>query len=100
MFRTPVPQTLKADHTSRVSRCAVCIRRQITEDTRLKPQNSNGHRYPPSNINDRNPEYDRVPEWQRPRNPGVNRGGRPPYNRVPGQFRRKGRTRKPEIASN
>lgn len=49
MFRKPQPQTLKADHTSRVSRCAVCVRRQIIEEngSRLKPIGSNGSRYPP-----------------------------------------------------
>jgi hypothetical protein len=33
MFRKPLQQTLKADHTSRVSRCAVCIRRYVTEES-------------------------------------------------------------------
>jgi len=53
MFRKPQQQTLKADYTSRVSRCAVCIRRRVIEeriDRRvLKPFTANNER-PPSNI--------------------------------------------------
>ncbi|XP_071576981.1 collagen alpha-2(IV) chain-like [Temnothorax nylanderi] len=44
MFRKPLQQTLKADHTSRVSRCAVCLRRRVTEV--LKPFTSNNERAP------------------------------------------------------
>lgn len=82
MFRKPQQQTLKADHTSRVSRCAVCIRRQVIDDYsgRFKPFTSNSsryipspqnHRFPPPSSVDSHPIH-RAPEGQRRRpNPRV-----------------------------
>ena len=39
-FRKPLQQTLKTDHTSRVSRCAVCIRRRVVEDSASRSHGS------------------------------------------------------------
>lgn len=48
MFRKPQQQTLKTDHTSRVSRCSVCVRRHVreTNDQRITSheQHRNQHR--------------------------------------------------------
>lgn len=46
MFRKPRPDTLKADLTSKVSRCAVCMRRRITETVRRPPPPSPQIYYP------------------------------------------------------
>lgn len=93
MFRKPLQQTLKADHTSRVSRCTVCLRRRVTEV--LKPFTSNNERTPnnwgvaapaPPPPHRVRPDYEssRVP-------PG--RARYPNHRRVPYQYRRRGRVR-------
>lgn len=94
MFRKPLPQTLKTDHTSRVSRCAVCIRRRMNEDgSQLKPFTSNGHQEAVGNI--RYPPPPRYPDYQYHRQPPVGRT-RNPHRRIPYHFRKKGRSRKTE----
>lgn len=67
MFRKPSQQTLKADHTSRVSRCAVCIRRRVTEDThgRAFTLNRRVH-YPPAPPPRYPPNYYQSPPQRRP----------------------------------
>lgn len=98
MFRKPLQQTLKADHTSRVSRCAVCIRQRVSEDPYsrtavLKPFTSNNERapnnvyYPPAPP----PRY--PPDYQPSPSP-PNRERYPSHRRVPPyHYRRRGRVR-------
>lgn len=88
MFRKPSQQTLKADHTSRISRCAVCLRRRVTEDPygrSLKPFTSNGRKESAGNIRyqPRYPTYQ--PQVQPPPGRVRNPNRRGPYN-----FRRRG----------
>lgn len=98
MFRKPIPQTLKTDHTSRVSRCVVCLRRRVTEDVKsLKPFISNGQREQVGNI--RYSPHSRpvhYPDYQYQKKPPIGRT-RGPNRRVPYHYRKKGgRLRKPE----
>lgn len=96
MFRKPSQQTLKADHTSRVSRCAVCLRRRVTEPNygrTLKPFTSNGQKEPVSRI--QYAPQPRYPEYPYQRQPPQNRG-RNPNRRVPHHYRRRGRVHKQE----
>lgn len=94
-FRKPLQQTLKADHTSRISRCSVCRRRLVNEDYNthsLKPLREN--RYPQSLYPESREEADRtfvnVPprtqnrpyEWQRNQRPAQQRY---PHRRVHNQ---------------
>ena len=113
MFRRPIPQTLKTDHTSRVSRCAVCLRRRVTEDHRQdvgrvpRPFTPNGQReqqqqvgavqYPYSQQQQQQQQQSQryYPNYQYQRLGPVGRT-RGPNRRVPYQYRRKGRLRKPE----
>lgn len=93
MFRKPLQQTLKADHTSRVSRCTVCLRRRVTEV--LKPFTSNNERasnnwgVPPPVSPPRN-----LPDYESSRTP-PSRGRYPNNRRVPYHYRRRSRVRKP-----
>lgn len=87
MFRKPQPQTLKADHTSRVSRCAVCLRRQVIEDnnSRLRPFTAARTQYiPQAQPPAVNPLASQQPtDYQRQRQRNRTRGphrGRVPYN--------------------
>jgi len=91
MFRKPQQQTLKADHTSRVSRCAVCLRRRVIDDSRtaLRPNNeripSNVYHHPSPSPPRHSSDYDlylRTP----------NRGRYSNY-RVPNHYRRRNRVR-------
>ena len=116
MFRKPLQQTLKLDHTSRVSRCAVCQRRRVSEEyvDRLKPHRGNTYtprgysdpernRYPEKVYPDANEEEERTnvkapprsrnqyPEWQRYSRPEQQRS---PYRRVPPNYQNKARVRK------
>lgn len=99
MFRKPVQQTLKADHTSRVSRCAVCLRRRVTEEsylTTLHPYSSNGLRLPDGTTHHlpvtlRYPVYPGHQRQQQPQNRARN-----PNRNVAYHVRRRGRVRKPE----
>lgn len=102
MFRKPQSQTLKADHTSRISRCSVCRRRQIIENnnnnSKFKQFTSNSERYVPPQLQPVNPlplQYpsDRQRYEQRNRNRGPNQGRVPNYNR------RRQRIYKPEEAN-
>lgn len=96
MFRKPLPQTLKTDHTSRVSRCTVCLRRRVTEDSHsrtLKPFKSNGQKHPPSNVH--YPPQTYYPDYQHYRQPPSGRVN-VPNRRVPYHYRRRGRGRAPE----
>ena len=101
-FRKPLQQTLKADHTSRVSRCAVCQRRRVSEEyeERLKPLREN--RYPqsihPGRENEEQRTIIRTPparsrnpnqDWQRYQRPAQQRS---PYRR-PQQYPKIGRDR-------
>lgn len=89
-FRKPLQQTLKADHTSRVSRCAVCRRRLVNEDySHTYPLNTlRENRYPQSVYPESREESDRtfisnnnIPpriqnrpyEWQRNQRPAQQR---------------------------
>lgn len=91
MFRKPLQQTLKTDHTSRVSRCAVCLRRRITEDRFVRPEVGNIH-LRPTNYQPQPPRYPTDYSRQRVQ-PGRNRN---PNRQVPYHYRRRGRLRKPE----
>lgn len=97
MFRRPIPQTLKADHTSRVSRCAVCIRRRVTEDQHARtprPFTPNGQRDQVGNIQ-YPPPHSYYPNYQYHKKPPISKT-RDPNRRVPYHYRRRGRLRKPE----
>lgn len=95
MFRKPLQQTLKQDHTSRVSRCAVCRRQRVTESNYPRgvvPFTSNGQREPgniqysqPWSPQRYRPDYDRQTGRRRPTN-----------RRIPEHYRRKARLRKVE----
>lgn len=95
MFRRPTQQTLKTDHTSRVSRCTVCLRRRIVESPpALSPFILNGQKYTASNIQYApQPHY---PEYLRQRQGPLRE--QPPRRRVPNHLRRHGRVHKQERA--
>lgn len=92
MFRKPLQQTLKADHTSRVSRCAVCIRRRVVTEV-LKPFTSNNERAP-NNWGIAPPAPPPPPRnlpfesWIPP-----NRGRSSNHRRLPFNYRRRNRVR-------
>ncbi|XP_017766424.1 PREDICTED: collagen alpha-1(IV) chain-like, partial [Eufriesea mexicana] len=93
MFRKPQPQTLKMDHTSRVSRCAVCLRRRLTDERIVRPFVPNGQRDSVGNIQYAPPH--RYPDYQHYRKAPIGKT-RGPNRQVPYHYRRRGSVRKPE----
>lgn len=105
MFKRPEQQTLKADHTSRVSRCAVCLRRRPAEGNRLRPVPSGGPSLPTAEYERfRSSDISSSPNWNPqhlpnnlvspPRDPHHRRTKHPNrQNRLPNQRRNRYRER-------
>lgn len=97
MFRKPRQQTLKADLTTRVSRCAVCLRGRSQNLPRRYPQNQpqyGGGQYVPVEHGG-DDRFGGLPEAGAIQKPGrrTNALYRNPYTRNFDQSRRRHRTR-------
>ena len=57
MFRKPRQQTLKADQTSRISRCSVCIRHSPLSPQQIQQPPAQSQYFYPANEINANPNY-------------------------------------------